>query len=433
MAFYYDDEAKAVKADYYKYSADKNVVYGSKVNSTSITNLAFLRNRMEDFLNYHIILLNDKNYFAMEGGINPDAQGYAYFRTKGGGVVRFGNNGFVPNGDPDQDLSQLEVAGGWEIEQNIPVGFVKRFDMTKVDGNGVTYVIDRPIQTSRKSVYDVLSDTATYPEFKEFFNLINGAEDSGGKKLFAGDYGGLSIGSYRCVSTFNTYNYTVYVPSNDAIINLLDNEIIYRPEDLEMWDSICSYAWWEIHDNVAENKQAAAWKDSITGFYSKYLNKTLDENDTVLVFANEEDDYKATPFKTTFIDVKRDELVNFLKYHIQDNSVYTNAEFNRGPAEYETAYMNKGKQFGKLKVNVDDDITITDLNNNTRTVQKLIVGGVPRWNIMCREYVFKKYSSDYSSASDGDITDVPTTKLETSSYAVIHLIDGALCNGEVKF
>ena len=433
LAFYYDEDAKAVKADYYRYSAVNNVVYGSKINSTSITNLAFLRNRMEDFLNYHIILLNDKNYYAMEGGITPDEQGYAYFRTKGGGVIRFADNGFVANGDANQDLSQLNVAGGWEIEQNLPVGFVKRFDMTKVDGNGVTYVIDRPIQTSRKSVYDVLSDTITYPEFTGFFKLINNAENSEGKKLFDSDYGGLSIGSFRCVSTFNTYNYTVYVPDNDAIDSLLDEKIIYRPEDLYKWDSICSYAWWEIHDNVADNKQAAAWKDSITKFYSKYLNITLDPKDTVLIFANEEDEYDATPFKKTFIDVKRDELVNFLKYHIQDNSVYTNAEFNRGPAEYETAYLNKSKQFGKLKVNVDENITITDLNNNTRFVKKLIVGGVPRWNIMCREYVFKKYSSDYSSASADEISDVPTTKLETSSYAVIHLISGALCNGEVKF
>lgn len=433
LAFYYDEDAKAVKADYYKYSAVNNVVYGAKVNSTSITNLAFLRNRMEDFLDYHIILLNDKNYYAMEGGVTPDAQGYAYFRTKGGGVVRFAANGFVANGDPDQDLSPLNVAGGWEIEQNLPVGFVKRFDMTKVDGNGVTYVIDRPIQTSRKSVYDVLSDTVTYPEFTAFFKLMNKAENSEGQKLFAGDYGGLSISSYRCVSTFNTYNYTIYVPDSAAIGALLRNKVFYTPEDLSLWDSICSSAWWNIYEDVAAADREAAWKDSLTDFYSTYLGIAIDESDSILVFTNKEEDYKYTPFKKNFIDVKRDELVNFLKYHIQDNSVYTNAEFNRGSAEYETAYMNPSRQFGKLKVTVDENITITDANNNERHVLKNIVGGVPRWNIMTREYVFKKYSSDYSSASAGDLSDVPTTKLETSSYAVIHLIDGALCNGEVKF
>lgn len=434
LAFYYDDEAKAVRADYYRYSAVNNVVYGAKINSTSITNLGFLRNRMEDFLDYHIILLNDKNYYAMEGGITPDAQGYAYFRTKGGGVIRFADNGFVANGDPDQDLSPLEVAGGWEIEQNLPVNVVKRFDMTKVDGNGVSYVIDRPIQTSRRSVYDVLSDTITYPEFTQFFKLMNKAETSDGRKLFASDYSSTGIGSFRCVSTFNTYNYTVYVPGNDTIKSLLKKRVIYSPVDLSDWDSICSNAWWYVYEKVPAAQQAAAWKDSIMNFYSTYLNETLDESDTVLVFANAQNDYKFSSFRKFFIDVKRDELVNFLKYHIQDNSVYTNAEFNRGSAEYETAYMNSSRQFGKLKVNVDENITIIDENGNECHVLKNIVGGVPRWNIMAREYVFKKYSSDYSSASNADeITDISTTKLETSSYAVIHLIDGALCNGEVKF
>ena len=62
-------------------------------------------------------------------------------------------------------------------------------------------------------------------------------------------------------------------------------------------------------------------------------------------------------------------------------------------------------------------------------------GSLPYWNIMTREYVFKTYASDYKSAKDENTapTTVATSKLETSSYAVIHLIDGALCNGEVKF
>jgi hypothetical protein len=445
LAFYYDEDAKAVRADYYHYNAPTNTIWGSKINTTSITNLAFLRNRMEDFLDYHIILLNDKNYYAMEGGISSDDKGFAYYRTKGGGVVRFADNGFVANGDPNQDLSQLEVAGGWQVETGQSVKFLKRFDMTQVDGNGITYIIDKPIQTSRKSVFDVLSDTGTYTEFKEFFNLMNTSVNSEGQKLFTSDYGGLAIASTKCVSTFNTYNYTVYVPNNASIRKLIDDKVIFEPRQIAKWDSIYGNVWVKLTDKYYDNpaKYDAEWKDSVKLFYQTlYGVDIMTTDDSILLnystdYASnstiDDDDLPYDIFKEKFINVKYDQVSNFLKYHIQDNSVYTNAEFNRGSAEYETAFMNFRKQFGKLKVSVGDDITITDENNNKRTVLKSYVGDRPYWNIMCREYVFKKYSSDYSSASSGDITDVPTTKLETSSYAVVHLIDGALCNGEVKF
>ena len=442
LAFYYDDDAKAVKADYYNYDETTNTVYGSKLNSTSISNLAFLRNRLEDFMNYHIILLQDKNYYAMEGGITPDDKGYAYFRTKGGGVIRF-KSGSYSGGD---DLSQLEVAGGMQIETGQPVGFLKRFDMREVDGNGITYVIDKPIQTSRKSVYDILSDTNTYVEFKEFFKLINNAENSEGKKIFTSDFGGFEIGSFRCVSTFNTYNYTVYVPDNKSIKKLVADTIIYDPLLLDRWDSVYANVWEVVHDKFFDSPAVcdAAWRDSIKDFYQNYFGKDImtSADSVVLQYAvydsKSDGDYNNYDvpfevFREKFINTRRNILVNFLKYHIQDNSVYTNAEFNRGPAKYSTAYLNKSRQFAKLSVNAGDDITITDELGNERHVRKIYNGNVPYWNIMCREYVFKRYSSDYSSSSADPLTDIPTTKLETSSYAVIHLIDGALCNGEVEF
>lgn len=264
---------------------------------------------------------------------------------------------------------------------------------------------------------------------------MKGAVNSDGKSIFSDRYGDLDIGSKQCVASFNTYNYTVYVPKNDSITRLLDDHIIYSGDNLFLWDSLCKSAWWHVHDDVAANKQSAAWKDSLKNFYSKYLKTTVDDSDPILVFAtDDDDDYDSTAFKNDFINVKSDELVNFLKYHIQDNSLYTNAEFNRGnDIYYETSYLNKSKQFAKLKVSVGDDITITDAKGHVRKVQKVSNGLVPYWNIMTREYVFKKYSSDYSSTSSDQVSSVPTTKLETSSYAVIHLIDGALCNGEVNF
>jgi hypothetical protein len=429
LAFYYDETAKTVKADYYDYDASTGTVGTNKLNSTSISNETFIRNRLEDFMDYHIILLNDKNFDALESGEFEDAtEHFAYFRTKGGGAIRFSKGSFVRDkNSATQDHSTSQVAGGFQIETGDQIGFVNSFDMSANDGNGITYIVDRPLQTSRMSVYDILSDSTNYPRFSSFFNLMKYAEDSIGKKIFDDRYGDLDIGSKQCVTSFNTYNYTIYVPDSSSINQLLRDTVIIDPLKLLAWDSIYGH----ICDSfMAESNQQAKWKQTIKNFFATNMKMTIADSDPLLVY---KEDYDSTAFKMRFINVKKQELVNFIKYHIQDNSVYANAEFNRGEADYETAYLNKSKQFGKLTVNVGDGITITDAKNNVRNVLKQKKGTVPYWNIMTREYVFKKYSSDYSSTSSDQVSDIQSAKLETSSYAVIHLIDGALCNGELNF
>ena len=147
-------------------------------------------------------------------------------------------------------------------------------------------------------------------------------------------------------------------------------------------------------------------------------------------------------------DIKRNQLKNFVKYHIQDNSVYIGAEFNAGidesgqpatEAEYETAYMNANQQFMKLHVKGGTDITIKDnaytmVNGkkvstpNTRKVLKIYnADDKPYFNIMCREYEVKPYTGSLSENTYNYFS------IETSSYAVVHLIDEPLCNGDVNF
>ena len=459
LAFFFDDNK--IKADIYDYDEATNTI-GVKRTSKPLgekdAELTFLRNRLEDLMDYHIILLSN-DYYALEGGINADPQGYSYFRTKGGGTIRIKNNGAKPyNIDQTNEaaykaeLSKMSVEGGWQAEIGQPINIVNRFDMTKNDGNGVTYITDRPLQTSRRSVYDVLNDAVTYPEFTEFANLLANATDSEGKSIISSSYGGLDIGSSEGVSSFNTFNYTVYVPKSATVKKLLDDTLFYRPATLTSIETRYDEIWKKLNSDYAGQGALidAAWKDSIALFAATTLSAKdiaagLDtlmvtyKNDYYTTDTDEDDDLPYDTFKKVFVDAKRDQLVNFLKYHIQDNSVYTNAEYNNNPNEvdYETSFLNKAdKQFAKLHVKSGDNIVIRDDNGNTRNVLKENVAGtkIPYYNIMCREYVFKVYNDDYS-VKDGnnDVTDVSKAKLETSSFAVVHLIDGPLCNGEVKF
>ena len=134
-----------------------------------------------------------------------------------------------------------------------------------------------------------------------------------------------------------------------------------------------------------------------------------------------------------------------MKYHIQDNSVYIGADFNAGideltgnPAEkaqYETAFMNDKQQFVKVTVKGGEDITIYDAkdeNGNSRHVRNVLKEtsptGKPYYNIMCREYEIKPTTGSTLSESSYN-----AFSIETSSYAVVHLIDEPLCNGDLIF
>ena len=93
--------------------------------------------------------------------------------------------------------------------------------------------------------------------------------------------------------------------------------------------------------------------------------------------------------------------------------------------------MNSKQQFIKVTVKGGNQISVTDKAGHTRYVQQIEdeISGKPYYNIMCREYEIKPIT-------DGTIMSEDTYdrfSIETSSYAVIHLIDKPLNYGELNF
>ena len=389
----------------------------------------FIRNRLLDLMDYHIIIGD------VEESTAQDAAGYSYFRTKGRGTIRFKNAA---------DFRDMEASGGWQIENEgepdeiqRPVQIVQRVDLSKktslTPGNGRTYIIDRPLLPSRKSVYDILSDAENYPEFTSFFKLM---ENTG---IFASQSNLNEIGSLNCVSTFNTYHYTVYVPTNESIDTLITDKLtaqtkskLMMPETLGKIDTLYKFLREELKDDYGDSLGMVMFKDSLIEL-SVNLFGSYDE-------AKINSAVNAEWPARTYTNRKLDQLKNFVKYHIQDNSVYIGADFNAGiddrtglpadKAEYETAYMNENQQFIKLTVKGGSTITVADKGGHTRTVQQIeSETGKPYYNIMCREYEVKSLT-DGGTLSEGTYDDF---SIETSSYAVIHLIDAPLCNGDLIF
>jgi hypothetical protein len=259
---------------------------------------------------------------------------------------------------------------------------------------------------------------------------------------FFGDYSnGYDHGSEKIMPYFSTYNYTIYVPTSASVQNLIDNDIVRDPDKIRelkiYWDSIATQLF-EVTYASNEDNAKATWKDSMLVFSKNYRGATAIEH-VDSVFADSvsasmgQEHVDNSRFEQYFFDVEMNKIKNFIRYHIQDNSVYINAEFNRGSAYYQTAYMRESdKQFVRLHAVSDNDgIVLTDANSNVRNVK---TDDAKYYNIMCREYQMGKgFDASKTDDSKGEITDVSAARIETSSYAVIHLIDGPLCNGEVNF
>ena len=217
----------------------------------------------------------------------------------------------------------------YQHEQCVPQIVSKIYDESR-EGNGKTYIIEEePLMTSRKTVYDILNGN---PDFEAFFDLMLGTDffETLHNKLYA--CGGQNI------RLFNSYHYTVYVPTNESIYKLQDEGKLPRWSDVELTESR------DVADSL-----------------------------------------------TTVIE-------DFLRYHLQDNSIYIGADVVSG--NYETAKVNpETKKFYRLNVNSNSSgITIEDHVGNIRYV----TSGNNK-NFMAREYQYNTPNAESAS------------KVETSS------------------
>lgn len=314
-------ESEKVWASIWNYDTET----GEVLDSIGEASYDQITNRLEDILNTHIVIGNVED-------------GNTFYRTKGGSMVKVSNAAAGEHG--------MTVQGGYQIEQGKSLPITRVYDES-YEGNGKTYIIENsPIMTARKSVFDILCE---HEEFSAFRDLLQSSPFLETKHVIGTDEHGAPSEN---ISLFNTYRYTVYVPTNKAIHDL------QASGKLPTWDMV----------EEAEDEEQ---KDSL-----------------------------------------RNEIENFIKYHIQDGSFYVGEGANDG--EYETsAYKvtDGNLSYYKLKTVVNNDgITVKDGTNTDYHVVK--TDGL--YNLMSREYQF----------DSGDAT--RARNIYTSSFAVIHQIDGAL-------
>ncbi|MBR5235617.1 MAG: hypothetical protein IKV24_05400 [Bacteroidaceae bacterium] len=306
--FYYDEKGKRVKARAYEYDMESGTKGAEK--STAPT-LAQVDDRLEDIIDYHIIV----------DTIDLSHDGKLYYRNKANGTVRVDVS---PQGG-------YNVSGGYQIEREMPIHVTldNIKDQTK-EGNGKTYIVPDVMMTSLQSAYSAITAQAgdeTNPgPFYEFHKLMG---ESG---AFYVDEDFASFG--QTVEAFNTYHYTIYIPSNEAVREA-------------------------IAAGLPTMEQAEEF------ILSQEENYSFDE-----------DDYR---------DSIRAIIADFVNYHIQDNSVYVGGGYNIGNYETSTLDEETGTFCRLSVVGTNSDLTVTDGAGN---VQRVLTDDPKLYNIMTRDYLF---------------------------------------------
>ena len=248
----------------------------------------------------------------------------------------------------------MTISGGLQIEEGQPVPVAVIYDQTR-SGNGKSYVVEQTMPlTSRRSLYSILNGRENCTRF--FDLLLNGGAAN---TLLKAKMSSFTCADYNC-SLFDAYNYTVYVPT-DSEIEQLHNDG-WLPD-------------WTDYENLSAEQ--------------------FDGDANLLKQAR---------------NIVANRILNFLKYHIQDNSVFIGGEPTVN-LKYETSTLNPlNTRFFSVTVNADDDqLTVTDQLGNKRRVVK-----GDNYNLVGREYWIQNANN------------VNNTQLYNASDLVVHQIDGPL-------
>ena len=393
----------------------------------NLTNTTLIEDLFREMYEYYIVVGDFVKVPREYTGMKPNK----YHMAKGYGTVKVETeeDGVDEEGYPKFKVTN--IAGGYQVQNgtSIPMGHIYS------QKNGKTYRLDEAmIQPATQSVYKVMSDSINHPEFSKFYELCMGSYDvletiaplnSKGKPntdsikryVIFESLNGLD----QNVRTFDTYHYTVYIPTNDKIDEAYE-------AGLPRWEDMDIEA--ELIKALAETE--ALMKDTIGNMEVGY-NATQEEYDA---YQAQIDTLAAQIAKRKAVLKKEVEVVvDFVKYHFQDNSVYVDnlphsikeGDDTKYVVDYETSTLDAvTKRFCTLRVQTTDGYSVHNPAEHTISVSGDITGMDNTCYVMNKPgtegqlYNIMTRDIEFSSAT------ASTATINTSSYAVIHQIDGFL-------
>ncbi len=344
-----------------------------------------LINRLKDILESHTIVHDDRN------PIDNEDEYYIAKNNTALKVTKDENNNVIKvQGGFQLENERAGIAGGDRGTLEIGVGLSNTNRMA----NGTTFIIDdSPIIPPSKSIYGIIGKEFSQ-DCSEFLSLtdIDANEDIikacglQASKLAVWINGTSSGGVDFNVKFWNNYQYTLLVPTNDAILD-------------------------------AEAKGLPTWRDIRADYES--LPEDPDNSDLRLLTA---EDSLRLQTKITYLN-------NFIRTHFLDISVFEDktelpenefvtSSYDTGNGVFVKVNISRRKQDGETRLFVRDNYggPIHTTAGNLR-------------NIMARDIVCLKDPNGNYTGKKQTPTGQNTMNdivMQSSSFAVIHQIDGVL-------
>ena len=356
LKFYYQSRSPYVYCSAWKYDPTTGTIGTTPADSIGRVSTDQFRTQFVDILNYNTVVLADGEKL----GANK------YYKTKHGGAIMFEGN---------------TVRSGAQINGTAPASQV-----TQVynQANGMAYAIDHVIQPPHRSVLNVLESDPRFSEFMELctsFDMDSVMEFASDKLVevntvtkkkrmeayhtFAAK-GGLTDN----VNYFNSYNYTVYAPDNEAMRKAYE-------KGLPTWSDI-KKIYDQYNERLEQEKEGGRISEEVQAARDKALAMV-------------------------------EEINAFIRYHFQDNSVYVDNIIEEGV--YPTACSDT--------LGIREKLTLTGSNNRMtvqdKSGQQIVIESTNTaklTNQMARDYVLTGNARNRS--------------ISTSSFAVVHQISTPL-------
>ena len=321
----------------------RNIETGDSIST--ITSVSQINNRMQDILRSHTIIVESDEAFEQ-----ALADGQEYFVTMGYMPLHITSNSVG---------SQM---GGMATGNRVTIQDASR------KTNGTSYIVDGLLQNTLTSTYQNLNQskqsTVVNPDspFAEFLRLCNACS------IFSNQATTSIIPSDPYITFLQQYDYTIYVPTNDVLLEAERQHLIPTPEELQ-----------QLYEMSADGQES-----HITALYNQAV----------------------------------DRLRRFIRYHIQDNSIFIKGKKEQNKEYLTETINNDTRLFYPLFVtNTGSSISVRDNMGNTAQVNT--AEGLH--NLVGRDL---KLNNASGSASTFDINN--STTIETYTCTVVHQIDRPL-------
>lgn len=417
VKFNYKGGTFPIACDLYAYNPATGEI-GKVFNMDKLEDRNDITNRLKDILESHTIVLTDGSeeinsgideyYLAKNGSpVKVIRENGHVVRVQGPFQVENEKNGIEGSISPDNGNVYTEVKG---LQEN---KVVEEQNMA----NGTTYILDSPLIPSARSVYNILTDNNQFdsPYYGRFYELTEVNEDAV-KACGLVDEQKLTktqvqneLKKYRIfvdengpdynVQFFNNYNYTAFIPTNEAVEDAIS-------KGLPTWDEITA----DLETMQVTMHELDSLRDAQAA--ADYIHKDEDDARIAALLPVAQADSTMMKAKITY-------LINFVRYHFIDNSVF--ADQSAFPStDYVTAsYDNKKGLFCKVNIRrpgggqLEVQDARTDASGNFTSPWLPVQGEI---NVMARDISCNKRPSNTMNG----------VRIEGSSFIVIHQIPGVL-------